>query len=68
MIDLSDISLTPAVPLQVQAQYTQIPVQPQYTVQPQFTQVQPQYTQFQPQYTYGNPYDAQAQQEAMQVS
>ena len=63
LIDLSDIEITPAAPLQVQ--YTQI--QPQYTVQPQFMQLQPQFTQFQPQYTYSNPYDAQLQQEAMQV-
>ena len=53
----------------MQPQYTQFPIQAQYTsLQPQFTALEPQYTQFHPQYTYGDPYEAQRQQEAMQVS
>lgn len=35
-------------------------LQPQFTIQPQFTAMQPQFTSF-------NPYQQQAQQEAMQV-
>lgn len=47
-------------------------LQPQHTVQPQFTgfpgqQLQPQFTQLQPQFTSFNPYQQQAEQEAAQA-
>ncbi|KAL6303978.1 hypothetical protein BKA93DRAFT_817815 [Sparassis latifolia] len=47
-------------------QYTSL--QPQFTsVQPQFTAMQPQFTSIQPQFSSFNPWQQQAQEEAMQV-
>ncbi|GBE77225.1 ENTH-domain-containing protein [Sparassis crispa] len=50
----------------LQPQYTSL--QPQFTsVQPQFTAMQPQFTSIQPQFSSFNPWQQQAQEEAMQV-
>ena len=61
LIDLSDIQFNPSPALQVQYTQYQSVMQPQFTIQPQYTQIQPQYTLFQASYTYQN-------DEALQVS